>query len=166
LFGDSEIKAKDIECCRANVFRIIEQYKPNVIVLFGNDALLSVVGNIWKRELGDLVKCLMHVYKEAPLSIRTAKRGATEGTTMYLMADERKPVIQTGWMEQAGKIVIIGQKIAEMFAREMDGEIITIPGFRFEKNFVVLAVGLNDEERSGGRRGEEKRRRRKERCWR
>ncbi len=106
--------------------------------------------------VGDLVKCLMHVYKEAPLSIRTAKRGATEGTTMYLMADERKPVIQTGWMEQAGKIVIIGQKIAEMFAREMDGEIITIPGFRFEKNFVVLAVGLNDEEKEwwAKRRGE------------
>jgi uracil-DNA glycosylase family 4 len=42
-----------IDCCRSViVIKAIEQYKPKVIVLFGNAAVYSIIGNRWKKDLG------------------------------------------------------------------------------------------------------------------
>lgn len=42
-----------IDCCRSIVvLKAIQQYKPKVIVLFGNAAIHSIIGNRWKKDLG------------------------------------------------------------------------------------------------------------------
>lgn len=48
--------AFELDCCRINVMNIINQYKPKVIVLLGEYAVRSVIGNRWKRDLGGINK--------------------------------------------------------------------------------------------------------------
>ncbi len=38
--------------CRPNVFRIIKEMKPTVVILMGLDAIRSVIGNTWKENPG------------------------------------------------------------------------------------------------------------------
>lgn len=52
----SEEKATNhqIDCCRSvKVMKAIEHYKPKVIIIFGNNALYSLIGHRWKKDLGD-----------------------------------------------------------------------------------------------------------------
>jgi DNA polymerase len=46
----------EIACCRHTVKKAIEEFKPHVIVLFGNAAVLSVIGDRWKKNLGSINK--------------------------------------------------------------------------------------------------------------
>ena len=53
--GDNKIDiSKQIACCRNIVLQTIKQYKPQVIVLFGIEAVQSIIGSQWKKKLGDL----------------------------------------------------------------------------------------------------------------
>jgi len=46
-----------IDCCRSiMVLKAIEKYKPKVIILLGNSALYSIIGNRWKKDLGNIDK--------------------------------------------------------------------------------------------------------------
>ena len=47
---------KEINCCRSRVLKVIEQYKPKLIVLFGNSAIMSLIGHRWKKDLGGIFK--------------------------------------------------------------------------------------------------------------
>jgi len=46
----------EILCCRQRVLKVIEDYKPKVIVLFGQAALESVIGWRWTKQLGNISK--------------------------------------------------------------------------------------------------------------
>ena len=46
----------EMDCCRRTVLRVIEQYKPKVIILLGNAAVYSLIGHRWKKELGGVTK--------------------------------------------------------------------------------------------------------------
>jgi uracil-DNA glycosylase len=46
----------EIECCRRHVLSTIEQYKPKVIVLFGNSPVYSLLNTRWKGKLGGITK--------------------------------------------------------------------------------------------------------------
>ena len=50
----------EISCCRKTTLKIIEEYKPQLIVLFGDSALYSVIGHRWKKELGTISKWRGH----------------------------------------------------------------------------------------------------------
>jgi len=43
-----------VECCRKETFRIINEYKPKVVVLLGERAIFSVIGYLWKKSLGGI----------------------------------------------------------------------------------------------------------------
>lgn len=43
-----------VECCRKETFRIINEYKPKVVVLLGERAIFSVIGYLWKKGLGGI----------------------------------------------------------------------------------------------------------------
>ena len=45
-----------IGCCRKRILNTIEQYKPKLIMLFGNAAVSSVIGHRWRKELGGIMK--------------------------------------------------------------------------------------------------------------
>lgn len=45
-----------INCCRPKVLKAIQENKPNVIVLLGNTAIQSVIGNRWRKDLGGITK--------------------------------------------------------------------------------------------------------------
>ncbi len=47
---------QELDCCRRLILRHITQYKPKVIVLFGNAAVYSLIGHRWKRDLGGITK--------------------------------------------------------------------------------------------------------------
>lgn len=46
----------EIDCCRHYVMEAIKLHKPRVIILLGNSAIMSVIGNRWKRDLGTVDK--------------------------------------------------------------------------------------------------------------
>ena len=46
----------EIAACRGYVLEVINQYKPQVIVLLGNAAISSLIGYRWKRDLGGITK--------------------------------------------------------------------------------------------------------------
>ncbi|MFW6272192.1 MAG: uracil-DNA glycosylase family protein [bacterium] len=47
----------EIDCCRQQiVLRAIQKYKPKVIILLGIQAVYSVIGNRWKKDLGKIDK--------------------------------------------------------------------------------------------------------------
>lgn len=46
----------EILCCRQRVLKVIEEYKPKVIVLFGQVALQSIIGWRWTKQLGNISK--------------------------------------------------------------------------------------------------------------
>ena len=52
--------AHEITCCRPNLLKVIELYKPKVIVLLGGSALISVIGYYWKHDLGTISRWRGH----------------------------------------------------------------------------------------------------------
>ena len=46
----------EVGCCRKAVLRIVDEYKPKVIILLGNIALFSLIGHRWKKDLGGITK--------------------------------------------------------------------------------------------------------------
>lgn len=46
----------ELLCCRQRVLKVIEEYRPKVIVLFGQAALQSVIGWRWTKQLGNISK--------------------------------------------------------------------------------------------------------------
>ena len=46
----------EIDCCRHYVMAAIKTLKPKVVILLGNSALYSVIGNRWKRDLNTVDK--------------------------------------------------------------------------------------------------------------
>lgn len=55
-FKDREPTAHEISCCTINIQKVIKQYKPKLIVLFGRIALQSVIGPRWGGSLDKLEK--------------------------------------------------------------------------------------------------------------
>lgn len=55
-FPDKTPTNYEIECCRRLTLKTIEEYKPKVIVLFGNAAIYSLIGHRWKKDLGGITK--------------------------------------------------------------------------------------------------------------
>ncbi len=47
---------EEIITCRRRVLRVIEEYKPKVIILLGFSAIFSVIGERWKKEIGTITK--------------------------------------------------------------------------------------------------------------
>jgi uracil-DNA glycosylase len=52
----SSYTEKQIQCCRPKVMQAIYQLKPKLIVLSGMDAVRSVVGKNWKKQIGSIHK--------------------------------------------------------------------------------------------------------------
>lgn len=46
----------EIDCCRPNVWKEINQFQPKVIILLGKFSIESVIGNFWKKDLGGVTK--------------------------------------------------------------------------------------------------------------
>lgn len=55
---DPKKTAKQIAACRPNVFNAIQKYEPKIIILAGHIAVKSVLGHIWKDDVGDLSRWL------------------------------------------------------------------------------------------------------------
>lgn len=53
---EREPAQKEIDCCRINVYKVIREYKPKLILLFGKISLESVIGDRWKDNLGGIDK--------------------------------------------------------------------------------------------------------------
>lgn len=46
----------EIQCCRKYVFQAIKEHKPKLIFLLGQEAVYSVIGSRWKKDLGSIDK--------------------------------------------------------------------------------------------------------------
>ena len=53
---DREPSTFEIECCRRTTLQIIAEYKPKVVILLGDSAVFSIIGNRWKKDLGKIGK--------------------------------------------------------------------------------------------------------------
>lgn len=47
---------KEIFACRNRVLREINTFKPKIIILLGGPAVTSVIGNVWKKNIGGITK--------------------------------------------------------------------------------------------------------------
>ena len=54
--GNRKPSNYEMDCCRKYVMLAIKKYKPKVVILLGNSALYTVIGNRWKRDLGKIEK--------------------------------------------------------------------------------------------------------------
>jgi len=45
-----------IECCRPNLFRVIKEKKPKIIILLGKVAIDSLIGYVWKEGTGSVAR--------------------------------------------------------------------------------------------------------------
>lgn len=54
--GGKEPNSNEIMQCRPRVEKEIEEFKPTVIILLGNAAVESVIGALWKKDLGTITK--------------------------------------------------------------------------------------------------------------
>lgn len=55
--GDDRLPLQtEISSCRKSNLKLIEQYQPKLIILFGDLALYSIIGHRWKKELGTINK--------------------------------------------------------------------------------------------------------------
>jgi hypothetical protein len=102
-----------------------------------------------EAEFNDVITALMHPYRDQIVS--TVTHGGN--TKVFLLADERYAIMNMNWYEKANKIAIIGAALTEMFVNQLGGTIIEIPKFKYENNFVVIAVGLDDGEDEKGKKG-------------
>lgn len=55
-YSDTPYTTHNIDCCRRFVLGTIQEFKPSVIVLFGNVPLQTVIGHRWRKELGGIQK--------------------------------------------------------------------------------------------------------------
>ena len=46
----------EVDCCRKNLLKIIEENQPKVIIVLGGSALHSILGHRWKKDLGGISK--------------------------------------------------------------------------------------------------------------
>lgn len=53
---DEKINSQLVINCRKSLLQLIDEYHPNVIVLFGIQAIESIIGTRWKKDLGDMQK--------------------------------------------------------------------------------------------------------------
>lgn len=54
--NDEKVTTHQIYCCRKRVMAIIKEQKPHVIILFGNEALQSIIAGRWNKGLGSVDK--------------------------------------------------------------------------------------------------------------
>lgn len=54
--GNRPPSPHEVACCRQRVSRVIAEHKPKVIVILGNQALISIMGHRWKKDLGKITK--------------------------------------------------------------------------------------------------------------
>ncbi len=47
---------QEIACCRNRVLKVITEYQPHIIILFGTAAVTSLIGHRWKKDLGGIMK--------------------------------------------------------------------------------------------------------------
>ena len=48
--------SNELDNCRRFVLQTIEKYKPQIVVLFGNSALYSIIGHRWKKDLNGIIQ--------------------------------------------------------------------------------------------------------------
>jgi uracil-DNA glycosylase family 4 len=53
---DREPVNHEVDCCRKTTLNIIATYKPKLVILFGDSAVYSVIGNRWKKDLDRIGK--------------------------------------------------------------------------------------------------------------
>lgn len=46
----------EVDCCRQKIISTIKKYKPKVIIIHGNQALSSLLGYRWRKNLGGIIK--------------------------------------------------------------------------------------------------------------
>jgi len=46
----------EVDCCRKNLLKVIDEHQPKVIVVLGGSALHSILGHRWKNDLGGISK--------------------------------------------------------------------------------------------------------------
>jgi DNA polymerase len=53
---DHEPSNYEVDCCRRIVMKVIEKYKPKIIVVLGGAALYSIIGDRWSKDLTGITK--------------------------------------------------------------------------------------------------------------
>ena len=48
--------SQEVACCRARVIQVITERNPRLIILVGGTAIQSIIGHVWKKDLGGVSK--------------------------------------------------------------------------------------------------------------
>jgi uracil-DNA glycosylase family 4 len=54
--NDEQPTKYEVDCCRKDLFKVIKEYKPKVIILLGSSAAYSIIGHRWKHDFGSTEK--------------------------------------------------------------------------------------------------------------
>lgn len=54
--GNRKPTDHEIACCKSKVLKLISDRKPRLIMVIGGTAIKSLIGNVWKKDLGGITK--------------------------------------------------------------------------------------------------------------
>jgi len=99
----AKVKPFEIECCRRIVLAAINKYKPKVIILLGGDAVRSVIGNRWKKDLGKIDKWRGWTIPDQDLKTWICPVFSADFVELSQSGKTAKPEVLNVWKQDLGK---------------------------------------------------------------
>lgn len=107
----AKVKPFEIECCRRIVLAAINQYKPKVIILLGGDAVRSVIGNRWKKELGKIDKWRGWTIPDQDLKTWICPVFSADFVELSQSGKVPKPEILNVWKQDLEKALALSEEL-------------------------------------------------------
>lgn len=126
----------EVETCRKSILAYIKQYKPRIIVLFGESALLSVIGHRWKEGAESMEKwrgfCIPdQEYKAWLIPVFDPN-----------FLNPKKPEIETIWIQDLSQVK---EKLNEEFPNHVDPVIDIVDDFSMFDDIVHGTIAFDYE---------------------
>lgn len=92
-YSEKSVTTYNIDCCRKNIIKVIEDKKPKLILLLGENALYSVIGIRWKKNIDPFNKWTDWVIPDQDLKTWLAPIYSPS----YVIEKENNKVIKKVW---------------------------------------------------------------------
>jgi hypothetical protein len=154
VIDDTRDGRLEIEQCCQKVHEQIES-KTRVDPVIANNALRKLDG-IYRIDCSsdinvkDFFTPLLIPYEKRPVHVLSS--GGSGYNSMYLIGDASSPKVNMAWTstsasEPERKVLIIGNTLAELFAKSLgNAVVIEIRKFKYARNFVVVAADSGKED--------------------
>jgi uracil-DNA glycosylase family 4 len=94
-----------LDNCRRNVLQVIQEYKPHIIVLFGQAPLVSVIGHRWKKNLGAISKWRGFVIPDHDFTMLRQPAWICPTLSPVMVERSKSGIEEVIWMQDLKQVV-------------------------------------------------------------